>query len=146
MDAALKLSPEELQREMGVSHGSILKTLGHIHFADRIWFSRVVDPAIEVHRSSDLPLLESDWPAIQRRWEEWADALTDADVTRPVSYKSMFGGTAETPVWQIVLHVVNHATLHRGQVVGMLRQLGAQPPATDLMFYYREQAAATSGA
>jgi uncharacterized damage-inducible protein DinB len=32
-------------------------------------------------------------------------------------------------------HVVNHATLHRGQVVGMIRQLGITPPATDLLFY-----------
>jgi uncharacterized damage-inducible protein DinB len=39
-----------------------------------------------------------------------------------------------------VVHVVNHATLHRGQVVGMLRQLGIRPPATDLVFYYYEQA------
>jgi uncharacterized damage-inducible protein DinB len=32
-------------------------------------------------------------------------------------------------------HVVNHATLHRGQVVGMIRQLGLQPPAVDLLYY-----------
>jgi uncharacterized damage-inducible protein DinB len=41
-------------------------------------------------------------------------------------------------VWQIVTHVVNHATLHRGQIVAMLRQLGAKPPATDILWYYRE--------
>ena len=146
MEAALKLSPEDLEKEMSVSHSSILKTLGHIHFADRIWFSRVADPSTEVHRTSDLPLLQSAWPEIQRKWEEWADSLTDADAARVVSFKSSFGGAVEMPVGQIVLHVVNHATLHRGQVVAMLRQLGVQPPATDLMMYYREQAAAASGA
>jgi uncharacterized damage-inducible protein DinB len=35
-------------------------------------------------------------------------------------------------------HVVNHATLHRGQVVGMIRQLGIVPPTTDLLFYLME--------
>jgi uncharacterized damage-inducible protein DinB len=40
-----------------------------------------------------------------------------------------------------VVHVVNHATLHRGQIVGMLRQLTMKPPATDILFYYYEQAA-----
>jgi uncharacterized damage-inducible protein DinB len=54
----------------------------------------------------------------------------------------MDGTPFESPVWQIVSHVVNHATLHRGQVVAMLRQLGAKPPATDLIFYYRELKAA----
>jgi uncharacterized damage-inducible protein DinB len=40
-----------------------------------------------------------------------------------------------------VVHVVNHATLHRGQIVGMLRQLGMKAPATDVLFYYYEQPA-----
>ena len=39
-------------------------------------------------------------------------------------------------VEQIVLHLVNHGTLHRGQVMGMIRQLGIVPPGTDLMHYY----------
>jgi uncharacterized damage-inducible protein DinB len=34
-------------------------------------------------------------------------------------------------------HVVNHATMHRGQIVGMIRQLGLDPPSTDLLFYLR---------
>jgi uncharacterized damage-inducible protein DinB len=37
--------------------------------------------------------------------------------------------------------MVNHAALHRGQIVGMLWQLGMKPPATDILFYYYEQAA-----
>jgi uncharacterized damage-inducible protein DinB len=48
------------------------------------------------------------------------------------------GSPGETPASQLVLHVVNHATLHRGQVIGMLRQLGVKPPNTDLFFYLRE--------
>jgi uncharacterized damage-inducible protein DinB len=42
------------------------------------------------------------------------------------------------PLVQQMLHVVNHATLHRGQVVGMMRQLGITPPPTDLLFYLME--------
>jgi uncharacterized damage-inducible protein DinB len=71
----------------------------------------------------------------------WCDAATDADIARHVPFKSRFVGNAGLPAWQIVMHVVNHATLHRGQIVGMLRQLGVQPPATDIVFYYYEQAA-----
>ena len=42
------------------------------------------------------------------------------------------------------MHVVNQGTLHRGEIVGMLRQLGVNPPATDIVFYYYEQAAAAT--
>src|SRR3984957_17607743 len=54
-------------------------------------------------------------------------------------FKSRFVGNAGLPAWQIIMHVVNHATLHRGQIVGMLSQLGTKPPATDILFYYYEQ-------
>lgn len=142
LDAALKLDQEQLYRDMGASHKSVLDTLAHIHFADRIWFSRVVDPSVQMNVPSDvLPhqALEREWPEIQKRWEEWAGSLTDSDLSRVVSYKAMDGKPFETPVWQIVLHVVNHATLHRGQAMALLRQLGMKPPPTDLIFFYREQ-------
>jgi uncharacterized damage-inducible protein DinB len=60
-------------------------------------------------------------------------------VDRVVSYKPPAGDSFQSAAHQIVMHVGNHATLHRGQAVPMLRQLGAQAPATDLIFYYREQ-------
>jgi uncharacterized damage-inducible protein DinB len=47
-----------------------------------------------------------------------------------------------TPFSQTFQHLVNHGTYHRGQVVTMLRQLGAgTPPSTDLIAFYREQQA-----
>src|ERR1041384_718892 len=66
LEAARNLSPEDLTRNVAVSHESILGTLSHIHFADRIWYSRVVDPNEPVIRQSDLPTLEREWPAIQQ--------------------------------------------------------------------------------
>jgi uncharacterized damage-inducible protein DinB len=142
LEAARSLNPEDLARNVGISHESILGTLSHIHFADRIWYSRAVDPAEPVIRQSDLPTLEREWPAIQGKWEAWAEGLRDADLARVVAYKSPDGAKSyETSAGKIVLHLVNHGTLHRGQAVGMLRQLGIKPPATDLMFYFRELAA-----
>jgi len=144
-EAAKKLSPGELTRNVGVSHGSILGTLSHIHFADRIWYSRVVDPKEPVIRESDLPTLEQEWPAIQRKWETWAEGLQDADLGRLVPCKSPDGIAYQVAAENAVLHLVNHNTLHRGQVVGMIRQLGIAPPPTDLMMYYRMSGAVAAG-
>ena len=58
---------------------------------------------------------------------------------REVHYTSLAGLSFQTPLWQIVLHVVNHGTHHRGQVSGFLRRMGVVPPPLDLIAYYREQ-------
>jgi uncharacterized damage-inducible protein DinB len=91
-----------------------------------------------------LDFVVGEWPRLQAKWEAWADASTDADMARQVTFKSRFVGNAGLPAWQIVMHVVNHGTLHRGQIVGMLRQLGVKPPATDILFYYYEQTTAAA--
>jgi len=133
LDAALALDSEMLHREMKVSHKSMYDTLAHIHGADRIWLARVLGSPI----TQDEPL-EVAWPEISRRWVEFADSMNESDLTRIISYKDLRGNDHQTPLWQIVLHVVNHATIHRGQAMAMFRQLGVAPPATDLIFYYRE--------
>jgi len=149
IEAAHNLTPEQRTRPMGVSHESLQKTLAHIYFADSIWYTRTVDPAVPVPDPAQLPPMETldiQWGNLQSNWEKWAESLTDAGLQRVAQYKQRDGSPFQTPVWQIVLHLVNHATLHRGQVVAMLRQLGVKPPATDLIFYYRELNAAGSAA
>ena len=143
LDAARNLNPEDLTRNVGISHQSILGTLCHAHFADRIWYARVVDPQEPLIKEADLPTLEREWSDLQGKWEAWAERASDADLARVVAYKSLDGKlSSESVVAEVVLHVVNHATLHRGQAVGMIRQLGIAPPVTDLMMYYRELSAA----
>ena len=138
MEAVAKLDPRDLTRTQGVSHGSLLGTLSHIYLADRIWYMRAVDPALEPRAEVDRQTLQADWPELQRKWEAWADGLRDPDLDRLIDYQSMAGDPFSDPVWKIVMHVVNHATLHRGQVMAMLRQMGIAPPGTDLIYYYRE--------
>jgi uncharacterized damage-inducible protein DinB len=141
LDAAFALSQEDRHREFGVSHKSLAGTLEHIFFADRIWFARTVDPRVVRGGFGEFgpgETIETEWPPLQKRWEDWAAALSQPDLVRVVEYKDLKGNPYRTPVWQIVLHVVNHATLHRGQAMSLLRQLGVAPPPTDLIFYYRE--------
>lgn len=134
LDAALQLPPEQLQRDMSVSHKGVLETLNHIHMADRAWLYRV----LEQPPATGQGPLEVEWPEIHRRWEQWADSPGAADLDRIIAYKDLKGNPHQSALWQIVLHLVNHATLHRGQVMAMMRQLGVAPPPTDLIIYYRE--------
>ena len=145
VDTAAALSPEELTRDFQTADHSVLGTLAHVYAADRVWLARVTNatpgPFItDADRS--LSVLVHDWPALLERWRQWALSVTTESTAAVISYKDLKGNPYTQPLWQIVLHVVNHGTHHRGQVSGFLRAMGHQPPPLDLMAFHRAQAAA----
>ena len=64
--------------------------------------------------------------------------FNDESMQAGTTYKDLAGNEYTNPLGLLMQHVVNHATLHRGQVVAMIRQLGIKPPATDFVFYFRK--------
>jgi uncharacterized damage-inducible protein DinB len=137
VEAVRAVPDADLAKPVGVSHHSLLGTLAHILWADWLWFTRVVEPMGKPGETREA--VETVWLELHGKWITWAERASDAEVNRIVEYTSILDGKmARTPACQIVLHVVNHATLHRGQVMGMLRQNGIAPPNTDLMNFYRE--------
>ncbi len=142
VDAAGQLTPDELTRDFSTADKSVLGTLVHVFAADRIWMARIAgDPPakfIEPERDMHLSVLQNVWPPLLRRWQEWASQLTADSAEAVVSWTDLKGNSFEAPTWQIVLHVVNHGTHHRGQVSGFLRALGKIPPPIDLARYYRD--------
>lgn len=141
LESAAQLTPEELARDFATSDKSVVGTLAHTFAADRIWISRVKGrpPARFITpEDRDLAVLQRDWPAVLAEWKEFAAGLTDDSAPTIISYQDTKGNSYSSPLWQIVLHVVNHATHHRGQVSGFLRAMGKIPPPLDLIAYYRE--------
>jgi uncharacterized damage-inducible protein DinB len=137
VEAVRAVSNADLEKPVGISHSSLLGTLAHILWADWLWFTRVVEPMEKPGQTREA--LEMVWPGLQDKWVGWAERASEAEINRVVEYVSILDGKlARTPAWQIILHVVNHGTLHRGQAMGMLRQMGIAPPHTDLMNFYRE--------
>jgi uncharacterized damage-inducible protein DinB len=84
-----------------------------------------------------------EWDALQAAQLAFLDKLTDRELDRMVSYRNLAGEDHTNVLWQLLRHMVNHSSYHRGQVTTMLRQLGHTPVATDLVLYYRLQQAAT---
>ena len=143
LDAAKSLTPAELNRDFGTADRSVLGTLVHTFGADRAWLARVrQQPPAHYLSPEDYEFarLESAWPALHREWRQWAAGLTEEAVQSSVAYHDLKGNPWTTPLWQIVLHVVNHGTHHRGQVAGFLRGMGHTPPPLDLIAYYRSLA------
>jgi uncharacterized damage-inducible protein DinB len=139
--AAAELSPAELSRDFGTADKSVLGTLVHIFAADRVWLARVEGrPAGPFLTEADysLEVLRSEWPALLDRWVAWAASLDDETSRGILVYLDLKGREWRHARWRIVLHVVNHAAHHRGQVAGFLRAMGKAPPPLDEILFYRD--------
>ena len=145
MDAVAELSPAELGRDFGTAEKSVLDTLAHVYAADRLWLGRILghpNPGFAgfiTPADQSLAVLRNDWPVLLEGWKRWGAGLTAERVSDPLSYADLKGGARQEPLWQIVFHVVNHGTHHRGQVSGFLRTMGHTPPPIDLVHFYRER-------
>ena len=141
LESASSLNAEELHRDLGSSYGGIYGTLAHIFQGDSIWFHRLegvsTSSLAKYAPDADFAAFSRQWLAVLDRWVSWAEALDGAGWDRIVPYRNTKGEPDSQPAWRIALHVVNHASYHRGQITTMLRQVGREPIGTDLMAYYR---------
>jgi uncharacterized damage-inducible protein DinB len=146
LDALEPLAPDQYNRNLGGSFASIRETATHIYAAEWAWYSRWRGESptalIPFDRFSDLGELRRAWSELESKVRPFVDGLGDGGVNRLFEYKLLSGHAGASPIWQMVQHVVNHASYHRGQITTMLRQIGAQPPKPlDMIAYFRIQSA-----
>jgi uncharacterized damage-inducible protein DinB len=148
LTAAAELSDENLRRDFGISHRSIFGTLLHMAGAEWIWLERWHgrSPAGKEAWSlwttdacADLATLNQRWGNLVDRRTQFMAELDEPRLSAELGFRLLSGDASSMRLVDQMHHVANHATLHRGQVVGMMRQLGITPPATDLLFYLRRE-------
>jgi len=138
LDAIRDFDSASLTRDFGTADKSVLGTLYHIYLADSVWLERVGGRRFPGRTPADqqsLQHLESMWVPVLEEWKCWLE--TQPDPNRVIAYQDMSGRDWQNTISEIILHLVNHATHHRGQVSGFLRALGKVPPQLDLIAYYR---------
>ena len=144
--AATQLDDEQLRLDFKISHNSIFGTLLHMAGAEWIWLERWQgrSPAAaeawslwKTDTCADLATLNERWREVVSRRAEFISGLEEARLMSELPFKLLSGDASSMQLARQMQHVVNHATLHRGQVVGMIRQLGVEPPSTDMLFYFR---------
>jgi uncharacterized damage-inducible protein DinB len=137
LEAARAVPPEALTREAGVSFGSLLGTLAHILRSQRRWLARFTGQALpEPADFPDVETLAAGWSETASQLEFFLASLTEEQLAAQITWEDTEAGAVTRPLWQPVSHMVNHSTYHRGQVVSLLRQLGHQPPKTDLIHFF----------
>ena len=141
-DALDALTPEQASRSLGGSFNSIHDTVAHLYAADAMWYARWHGDSSSALLTGaafpDLAAVRGAWTEHEPKMRAFLEDLGDAGITRVIAFKMFNGQPTSSPFWQMLQHVVNHASYHRGQVTTMLRQLGAQPAKSlDLIAFYR---------
>lgn len=156
LQACAQLSVADRNRDLGVSHGSILGTIYHFHVSERFWAKCLaagnIPPLHEIAAESvpaeiRLEELERECEKVSRAFEDWFRTATEEELSKPLSCR--ISSTIDFPYvrWQLIRHVVNHSSIHRGQVIGIMRALGAKPPNIDVMTYLlRDSVTSPTGA
>lgn len=143
LDAAAKVPLDQLKANVNISHKSIRGTLIHTASAEWVWLERWKGTSPtqfwEEEQYPDVAAIRARWAEIENDRRQYLETLADADLYNDLTFRRLNGEPMTMPIGSQMQHVVNHSTLHRGQVVGMIRQLGMIPPETDLLFYLRAE-------
>ena len=142
MDAVLSIPVEKQKAEIPSSFSSLEKTILHLWDAESIWWQRM-----KLHERLMIPSENFKGTTVEAvngllsqsaLWEAWVNNVSDNMLEHVFEFRNKKGDQIKMPIWQMLTHIFNHGTYHRGQLVNMLRQLGVKKiPQTDFSLWSR---------
>jgi len=137
------LTDEQFVQDVGYSWGSIRNQCYHVIRVDGRWFARIKGLALpDYGLEPDYPTkasIRTLWDKVEKEIMTYLDTMTSSDLDREISYDMPHrGGMKTNTVWEILVHVINHGTDHRAQMLAMLYQMGAPTLEQDMMLYWWE--------
>ena len=137
-DHVASLSFEEFTQSVNYSHGSVRDQIVHLIDAEQMWFSelRAFRPMAPIPASvaDDREAIRAYWDDVEQKIRAYLaddlrdDVLFSKPITEPEEDQALFA-------WQVLLHVANHATDHRAQLLRVLHDLGVETKSQDYIFY-----------
>lgn len=116
--------------------------LGHILGAEIIWYERVTGEAQEIAErvwtSTELAWLKDLIEFSHGLWTELLSTRFEATAESIISYRNLSGEPLQLPLTDILVHVNNHGSYHRGQIAMKLRESGNEPIESDYSLFCRE--------
>ncbi|MEO6189169.1 MAG: DinB family protein [Saprospiraceae bacterium] len=138
----INVSEDRLMKEITSSFPSIKKTVKHLLDAESAWWLRIHEPNIVIKFGDDYTgsfmKLVQELNATSKQWVNYVSSKSEAELALAFKYKRL-DKEYESRIQDILIHLFNHGTYHRGQLVTMMRQIGIDYiPATDFIAYSRE--------
>lgn len=142
-----ELPPEAVHQEVQSAFPSIFSGLVHLYTVDHVWLfassglkqedmREPVAQATQRTQGKSLQQLEVMFDELSEQYETFLNKLANLDTVVPYHHPRY--GTLQASYTEIIQHVVNHGTYHRGNIAAMLRQLGHVGYPTDYVYYLYE--------
>lgn len=142
-----ELPSSVLQQEVNTSFPTIAHALNHIYAVDKMWYLVVTGTGMKEALQACIPLNENIlhsvdeyaniFAQLSEQYGEWF--RNQADLEQTILLDNPYAGIRQTRLSEIVLHLVNHGTYHRGNVSTMLRQLGHASAMNDYALFWYQQ-------
>jgi len=132
------LTFEQFTQPVDYSRGSVREQVIHLLDAEDVWFSELggaepSEPLPETTDIDDRDVIRAHWDKVEQKIRAYlADLQDDVLFTKPIKEPDE---DKDLIVWQVLLHVANHATDHRAQLLRVLHDLGVKTTSQDYIFY-----------
>jgi uncharacterized damage-inducible protein DinB len=148
-DCVMQLSDEQFTRPCDYSIGSVHQQVVHTMGAEWLWLSRLKGVSPDSFPApEDYPTrtaIRTRWDEIENNWREYVGGLGNIQPSQMVTYVSINGRSERTtPLWEALIHILNHSTDHRAQTLALIHQVGGKTIEQDLIFYSWEKPFVTS--
>ncbi|WP_188455450.1 DinB family protein [Virgibacillus oceani] len=143
-----ELPDNVLYEEVSSSYPTIAKTFSHIYAVDAMWLQVLKGMDMKEAIEYPMPFLEKAnlysadefvtyFEELALQYEEWIDSQNNLELK--INVNNPWAGARETAYSEIIFHVANHGTYHRGNITTMLRQQGYDSTMNDLALYWYQQ-------
>ena len=144
LDAIAQLDPELQNKEVPSSFPGLFKTILHVWDAESIWWQRmklqerIIRPSENF--TGDFKELSQQLLHQNKQWYDWVNNSQEHMLQHVFLYQNSKREQFKQPLFQMLLHLFNHGTYHRGQLVNIMRQLNlTKIPATDFIIWSRKR-------
>ena len=143
LETANQLSEEQINKGIVSSFPSVYKTVLHLMEVENVWWERlqlVENTTLSGWFTGDFDELSKKLLGLSQQWHDWIQNTNDVNISHVFAYQNSKKEQFKQPVYEMLLHLFNHQTFHRGQLVTMFRQLGLDKiPPTDFIVFSRKK-------
>jgi len=134
------ITEEQLHRAQGHSWGSVHSVLVHMLSSETVWLKRWQGDSPKAHLDpKDFPSLRhlrDQWTAVENEMRAFIRLQTENSLQAPMSYSNFRGEKFRVPLWQMLMHVPNHETHHRGELAAMFALMDVAHPEDEVIQYF----------